>query len=192
MFQRLTQMYSNLAFRSVPTVNHHTKAMLHARQILRMTNKRSHFCESLSIVSVLFEFSSLSKEQMLRTTDCFDEIYELQHCVAQSQHGRIGWEWMTVYCWPHGGQSCVCFGAKSLCMQWALWQFIQARKYVEFLNPRAHVKLGHRISFVFFLELWMFLNFPGKGSEIVDILSIGRKQSFGQPMHTCCPARVHV
>ena len=25
-------------------------------------------------------------------TDCVDEIYELQHRVAQSQHGRRGWE----------------------------------------------------------------------------------------------------
>jgi hypothetical protein len=72
--------------------------MLHARQILRITNKRSHFCESLSIVGVLFEFSSLSNEQMLRMTECFDETYELQHRVAQSHYGRRGWEWMTVYC----------------------------------------------------------------------------------------------
>jgi hypothetical protein len=79
-------------------VNHHTKAMLHARQILRMKNKRSTFCESFVIVRVLFEFSSLSKEQLLRMAECFDEIYELQHHVAQSQHGRRGWEWMTVYC----------------------------------------------------------------------------------------------
>ena len=98
----------SLAFRPVPTVNHHTKAMLHARQILRMKNKRSNFCEGFSIVSVLFEFSSLSKGQMFRMAECFDDIYELPHHVAQSQHGRRGWEWMTVYCWAHGGKSCVC------------------------------------------------------------------------------------
>lgn len=45
---------------------------------------------------------------MFRMTECFDKIYELQHCVAQSQHGRRGWGWMTVYCWAHGEKSCVC------------------------------------------------------------------------------------
>jgi hypothetical protein len=28
--------------------------------------------------------------------------------------------------------------------------------------------------------------------KLLTFLSIGRKQSVGQPMHTCCPARVYV
>jgi hypothetical protein len=62
----------------------------------------------------------------------------------------------------HGEKSCVCLPG----LRWAKsLESVCNEQYENWFKPESMLSP----SIVFFLELWMFLNFPGKRLKIVDM-----------------------